>query len=95
MPTGAEDVAAAKAAVAIVQLANQQGWLDKLRDLFQTKHKIILLGSTGTGKSNFRDSLQSLMPKAIDRLQRTRWADIDNKGGTAGSFSQQPSWRIP
>jgi hypothetical protein len=42
LPTGAEDVAAAKAAVSIVQLANQQGWLDKLKDLFKTKHKVIL-----------------------------------------------------
>lgn len=74
MPTTAEEIAAAKAALAIVQMAERQGWLDKLKDLFKEKHKVIVLGSTGTGKSNFIKSLQQLIPQAINHLNRTQWA---------------------
>ncbi len=77
MPTGAEEVAAAKAAVAIVQIAQKQGLLTKLRDAFRTKNKILVLGSTGCGKSNFIDSLQVLVPQAIDNLKRTQWASTE------------------
>ena len=77
MPTGAEDIAAARAALAIAQLADKQGWFDELRDIFKIKHKVLTLGSTGTGKSNFIDSLQTLVPKAVDRLERTAYAGPD------------------
>src|SRR3712207_2411120 len=74
MPTGAEEAAAAKVAVAILQMAQKQGLLDKLVDAFKKKHLIVVLGSTGTGKSNFIDSLRTLVPKAIDRMSRTQFA---------------------
>ena len=74
LSTGAEEVAAAKAAIAILQMANQQGWLDKLKDLFRAKHRVLILGSTGVGKTNFIKSLRSLVPQAIDHLIRTEWA---------------------
>lgn len=74
MPTGAEEIAAAKAALAIVQIAQKQGLLTKLQDLFKTKYPVLILGSTGCGKSNFVDSLQVLVPKAIDSLKRSQWA---------------------
>jgi 50S ribosome-binding GTPase len=76
LPIGAEEIAAARAAAAIVQIAQKQGWLDRLWDLFRIKHPVIVLGSTGTGKSNFIESLRSLVPKAIDSLNRTSEAQI-------------------
>ncbi len=74
MPLGPEDIAAIKAAQAILEIASKQGWLDRLKDVFRTKHEILVLGSTGTGKSNFINSLQELVPEAIDHMQRTQWA---------------------
>src|SRR5215212_1337325 len=71
MPLGAEEIAAAKAAVAIVQIAQKQGWLDNLGNLFRRRHYILVLGSTGVGKSNFLASLKTLVPVAIDRMRRT------------------------
>jgi energy-coupling factor transporter ATP-binding protein EcfA2 len=92
LPTAAEEIAAAKAAIAIVQLADKQGWLDKLKGIFKTKHKVLILGSTGTGKSNFVDSLQALMPRAIDRLQRTAYASSERVrlAGSIFDFTDTP-----
>jgi energy-coupling factor transporter ATP-binding protein EcfA2 len=73
LPTGVEEAAIAAAKV-IIRTAEERGLLDKLRDAFRTKHVVLLMGSTGTGKSQFVSSLQQLMPKAIDRLERTQWA---------------------
>jgi energy-coupling factor transporter ATP-binding protein EcfA2 len=71
---GPEDLAALKAAQAILEIAQRQGWLDKLKDVFRSKHDILILGSTGTGKSNFVRSLRELVPEAIDHMNRTQWA---------------------
>lgn len=80
MPTGSEVVAVAK----VIQIAQQQGWLDKLRDFFKEKHPVLLLGSTGVGKTNFLQSLQTYIPSAIERFNRTELSDrvkvkIDNE----------------
>ena len=55
-------------------LAQKQGWLDKLKMALRKKHKILVLGSTGAGKTNFLASLTETMPKAIDLMSRTEIA---------------------
>ena len=57
----------------VVDRAAKQGWLDKLADVFRKKHKFLILGSSGTGKSNFIDSLRNLVPPTIHYLNRTQF----------------------
>lgn len=54
-----------------VKLAIKQGWFEKLVTVFQKKHKILLLGSTGVGKTNLVQSLTEVTPKAIHHMNRT------------------------
>ena len=58
MLTGSE----IKPIVEVIALANKQGWLDKLKMAFRKKHRILVLGSTGAGKTNFLKSLTETMP---------------------------------
>ncbi|WP_239342471.1 GTPase domain-containing protein [Frankia sp. CiP3] len=71
MVTGAEEIAAARAAVQVVQIAHKNGWGDRIRDSFKHKHHVLVLGSSGTGKSNLLESLKTLIPQAIDHMDRT------------------------
>ena len=71
MALGPGEAVAAKAAIAIIQIAHKQGMFDRLLDVFKEKHKVLVLGTTGVGKSNFIKSLESLIPETIDRMQRT------------------------
>ncbi len=64
----------AKIAIKIFELAVKQGWLDKLLTAFRKKHTILILGSTGAGKTNFLQSLTELTPKAIEHMNRTEIA---------------------
>jgi energy-coupling factor transporter ATP-binding protein EcfA2 len=66
--TGAE----VKIAVDLMAKAQKEGWLDRLIDWFKKKHQVLVLGTTGTGKTNFIKSLSDLMPEAIDRMNRTQ-----------------------
>jgi len=68
-------VVAAEAAIKIVELAEKQGWLDRLRTAWKKKHRILVLGASGAGKTNLLDSLTSAVPKAIDALNRTEFAE--------------------
>ena len=69
-------VGASEAGIAIklFELAKRQGWLDRLASSFKKKHRILVLGCTGVGKSQFVESLTEAMPAAIDRLNRTEFA---------------------
>jgi energy-coupling factor transporter ATP-binding protein EcfA2 len=64
-------IAETTAAIELIQTARKQGWLDSLVTALRKKHKIILLGSTGTGKTNFVTSLTETIPNAIDIMNRT------------------------
>jgi energy-coupling factor transporter ATP-binding protein EcfA2 len=63
--------AAAKAAATTYELAKKQGWIDRLVGALKKKHSVLVLGSTGVGKSNFLNSLSQELPEAIDILNRT------------------------
>lgn len=69
------DVAIAyEVASELIKLAKKQGWLDRLLNVFRKQHKILLLGSTGVGKTNMLQSLTELIPEAIDYMSRTEFA---------------------
>ena len=63
----------AKIAVGVVQIAQRQGWLDRLKDSLRRKHQVLVLGSTGVGKSQLLSSLRDLVPQVIDHMARTEW----------------------
>ncbi|MCF8070683.1 MAG: 50S ribosome-binding GTPase [Deltaproteobacteria bacterium] len=63
----------AKVAEKLIKIAIKQGWFDKLVTVFQKKHKILLLGSTGVGKTNLVQSLTEITPKAIHHMNRTEF----------------------
>jgi putative ribosome biogenesis GTPase RsgA len=63
-----------KLAVGLLEAAQEQGYLDRLLASFRRKHRILVLGSTGVGKSNLVASLKRQAPRVIDRLERTEFA---------------------
>jgi ABC-type uncharacterized transport system fused permease/ATPase subunit len=71
MITGAE----VKTAVELIALAHNQGWLERLLDAFKKKYRLLVLGRSGAGKTNFIASLTELPPTAIDRLNRTEYLE--------------------
>jgi energy-coupling factor transporter ATP-binding protein EcfA2 len=56
----------------IYDLAKKEGWLDKLVGLFKKKINVLVLGSSGVGKTNLLDSLTTLTPDIIHHSTRTR-----------------------
>ena len=75
--------AAADVAIKVYELAARQGWLDKLLNVFRRQHRVLVLGSTGTGKTNLLRSITEIAPEAIDHMNRTEFAQkhsikIDN-----------------
>jgi energy-coupling factor transporter ATP-binding protein EcfA2 len=72
---GAAALKTAKAAIDLIILAEKQGWLDRLTTALRKKHKVLILGSTGVGKTNFLESLTDLVPKAIEQMNRTEFAE--------------------
>ena len=67
--TGAE----IKSAVELIAMAHKQGWLERLLDAFKKKHRVLVLGRSGTGKTILIASLTELLPLAIDRMNRTEY----------------------
>jgi energy-coupling factor transporter ATP-binding protein EcfA2 len=60
-------------AVKMLALAHKQRWHECLVDLFRRKHRVLVLGTSGVGKTNFLNSLNELLPAAIDHLNRTQF----------------------
>lgn len=61
--------------VKVYRAAKKQGWLDKLRQLFQNTHTILVVGSSGTGKSQLLSALKNILPDAISGYARTMVAE--------------------
>lgn len=59
---------------AAIDLAIEHGALEKLKLLFRKKHRILVLGSSGVGKTNLLESLTTLTPEIIDAVNRTEFA---------------------
>lgn len=69
---------AAKFAVALFKEAKDQGLLNRLLTRLKRKPRILLLGCTGTGKTNFLSSLTATAAPAIRREDRTQWTEAKN-----------------
>lgn len=62
---------AGTAARELVQTAKEEGWVDRITNTFRKKHYVLILGTTGTGKTNLVKSLTNFVPGAIDHMNRT------------------------
>ncbi len=54
--------------------ARKKGWLERILDLFRSEPRIVLVGCSGAGKTQLLHSLRTHTPRAIDRLNRTQFA---------------------
>lgn len=64
----------AKAINRILETAEKHGLIDKIKELFARKRTVLLLGTSGVGKTSLLDSLNGLVPDAIHHLTRTEIA---------------------
>jgi hypothetical protein len=55
----------------LIELAKKEGWFGRIIHAFRKKHNILVLGTTGTGKTNLIRSLTEFMPEAIHLMNRT------------------------
>lgn len=53
-------------------LAEKYGWVDRFVELFSRSQKVVLLGTSGVGKSSFVNSIQDLNAEIISSLNRTK-----------------------
>lgn len=58
----------------LIKIAKREGWFQWARDSIRKKHRVILMGSTGVGKSQFIRSLQDPISKPLNHLERTEFA---------------------
>lgn len=54
--------------------AERSGLLQKLRDALRRKHRILVLGSTGAGKTQFLRSITDVFTPALSQAARTEFA---------------------
>lgn len=52
----------------IYETAERRGLVDRVLDTFRRKHRVLVLGESGTGKTQLITSLNQLMPQALDRI---------------------------
>jgi energy-coupling factor transporter ATP-binding protein EcfA2 len=58
-----------------IEEANKRGWLDRVKEAFKKRHQVIVLGTTGVGKTNFLESLKSAQAEAVEILKRTEFIE--------------------
>lgn len=77
-------------------MAQREGWIDKLREVFQRRNPVLVLGSTGVGKTQLLTSLKSVIPEAISMLSRTTVVEKSKLhiGKTPFEFVDTPGQRI-
>lgn len=63
-----------KAMNTILETAEKHGLIDKIKKLFAKKRTVLLLGTSGVGKTSLVASLNGLVPEAIHYLARTQIA---------------------
>ncbi|WP_299689369.1 GTPase domain-containing protein [uncultured Tateyamaria sp.] len=67
-----------KAVVDVYRTAKKEGWLDKFLAVFRKKHRILVLGSSGAGKTQLIRSLSSVVPDVVGILERTQFVERNN-----------------
>jgi energy-coupling factor transporter ATP-binding protein EcfA2 len=55
----------------IALIAKREGWFDPLLHALRRKHRVLVFGNTGAGKTQLIESLEKTAPKAIDAITRT------------------------
>lgn len=66
-----EVAATAAEAKALYDQARREGWQEKFIANFRRRTGLLLVGPSGTGKSNFLKALKTDFPEAIDLINRT------------------------
>ena len=69
------ELAVAKGVLDLVVQAYEEGWTDKLVNLFRKRHRILVLGATGAGKTQLLKSLTKMIPEAISYLNRSQFIE--------------------
>jgi hypothetical protein len=64
---------AAEVGYELIKVAESKGLLNNLKDLFRKKHRILLMGSSGTGKTQFIKCACDIFADAIDKIARTEF----------------------
>lgn len=75
-----------KSALELLELAKKDGWLDKLKSILKKRSRVIVLGSTGVGKTNLLEALTKPLPKVIDSINRSEFARKHKVSITAEPF---------
>jgi hypothetical protein len=60
----------------LLKIAKREGWLRHAVDFFRPKHRALLLGSTGAGKTQFLRSIPELAAQAISQGARTEFPTV-------------------
>lgn len=69
------ETGAAIEAIKFLKEAYDAGWFDKLIVHLKKKHRVLVLGATGAGKTAFLKSLKTVVPEAIDVMNRTEFVE--------------------
>ncbi len=60
-------------AAEIALVAKREGWLDRLLGALRHKHRVLVFGNSGAGKTQLIDSLTQTVPTVIDAMTRTEF----------------------
>jgi len=76
----------------LIKIAERNGSLDRFRDMFRKKHRVLILGSTGTGKTQFVTSCAQIFADALDHVARTEFPNTNRTeiGGKLFEFIDTP-----
>lgn len=66
-----EGAVAGKLVDEVVELAKKQGLVNRVINNFRKQHTVLIVGTTGVGKSNLLDSLTQFSPDPIDHMNRS------------------------
>jgi hypothetical protein len=69
----------------LLKEADKQGLFSKLKTIFKRKPRVLVLGCTGAGKTNFLEALVAQQPGAIRKEDRTRYTEAKDLLIQAGS----------
>lgn len=73
MSATAAGIGGIKTAQDLYKIAKELGWIGRLKNFWKKKRRILVLGSTGAGKTQFLDSMQKLIPDLIHHTTRTAY----------------------
>ena len=60
----------------LLKIAKREGVFQRLIDAFRKQHRVIILGSTGVGKSQFVRSLNEVVSAPLSHTERTEFVSL-------------------